>query len=270
MPSTHSPTQPPLAVVGLSALFPKAANAEEFWSNIRRGVDAITEIPDTHWNPDDYFDSNPKTPDMTYARRGGFLSPFTADVNTAASAAIANGGAGASFTYANGANKGQAYNGLVANIVLFDSQLKDFNNFTNDLKLDHSFDVGSGATVTATGGYYKSSQNIVMDWDWNSYFEQVGGSNAALLNLTNGAVPGGNAPGTAAPGLGSIQNKPSIKACNPKGLQAMSSGGMLVVMMDGSVRTVSTSINRETARKAHRCRQQRTQLVAEPTHVVVG
>ena len=79
MPSTNLPTQPPLAVVGLSALFPKAANAEEFWSNIRRGVDAITEIPETHWNPDDYFDSNQKTPDMTYARRGGFLSPLPFD-----------------------------------------------------------------------------------------------------------------------------------------------------------------------------------------------
>ena len=73
------PTQPPLAVVGISALFPKASNAEEFWSNIRRGIDAITEIPATHWNPDDYFDANPKSPDMTYARRGGFLSPLPFD-----------------------------------------------------------------------------------------------------------------------------------------------------------------------------------------------
>ncbi len=72
-------TQPPLAIVGLSALFPKAASVDEFWSNIRRGVDAITEVPSTHWNPDDYFDQNQKTPDMTYARRGGFLSPVPFD-----------------------------------------------------------------------------------------------------------------------------------------------------------------------------------------------
>ncbi len=78
-PSSIQPTQPPLAVVGLSALFPKAANSEEFWSNIRRGIDAITEVPDSHWNPEDYFDSNQKTPDMTYARRGGFLSPLPFD-----------------------------------------------------------------------------------------------------------------------------------------------------------------------------------------------
>ena len=73
------PTQPPLAVVGISALFPKAANTEEFWSNIRRGVDAITEVPASHWNPDEYFDQNQKTADMTYARRGGFLSPLPFD-----------------------------------------------------------------------------------------------------------------------------------------------------------------------------------------------
>ena len=32
-------------------------------------------MPPTHWNPDDYFDADPKPPDMTYARRGGFLDP---------------------------------------------------------------------------------------------------------------------------------------------------------------------------------------------------
>ena len=50
-PSVIPSTQPPLAVVGISALFPKAASTEEFWSNIRRGVDANTEVPETHWNP---------------------------------------------------------------------------------------------------------------------------------------------------------------------------------------------------------------------------
>ncbi|MDX1965899.1 MAG: SDR family NAD(P)-dependent oxidoreductase [Planctomycetaceae bacterium] len=69
----------PLAFVGLSCLFPKADGGEEFWSNIRRGVDAITEVPSSHWRPDDYFDPDPKSPDMTYARRGGFLSPIPFD-----------------------------------------------------------------------------------------------------------------------------------------------------------------------------------------------
>lgn len=79
LPNTSAPTPVPLAVVGLSALFPKSGSLDEFWSNICRGVDTITEVPATHWNPDDYFDANQKTPDMTYARRGGFLSPVPFD-----------------------------------------------------------------------------------------------------------------------------------------------------------------------------------------------
>ncbi len=81
--SAHSvagtPPLSPLAVVGVSCLFPQAPSAAEFWSNIRRGVDAITEIPSTHWRPEAYFDADPKSPDMTYARRGGFLSPIPFD-----------------------------------------------------------------------------------------------------------------------------------------------------------------------------------------------
>ncbi len=65
----------PLAVIGIGCLFPKAGDVSEYWSNVREGVDAITDIPDSHWNPEDYFDANQKTPDMTYCRRGGFIDP---------------------------------------------------------------------------------------------------------------------------------------------------------------------------------------------------
>ncbi|HEY2784024.1 MAG TPA: SDR family NAD(P)-dependent oxidoreductase [Fimbriiglobus sp.] len=63
-----------LAIVGIGCLFPKAAGTGFFWANCKNGVDGITDVPPTHWNPDDYFDPDPKKPDMTYARRGGFLS----------------------------------------------------------------------------------------------------------------------------------------------------------------------------------------------------
>ncbi|WP_439625349.1 beta-ketoacyl synthase N-terminal-like domain-containing protein, partial [Gemmata sp.] len=63
----------PLAIVGVGCLFPKAAGPGYFWANIKHGVDCIGEVPATHWNPTDYFDADPKAPDMTYARRGGFL-----------------------------------------------------------------------------------------------------------------------------------------------------------------------------------------------------
>ena len=36
---------------------------------------SITEVPPTHWRPEDYLDPDPKAPDRVYAARGGFLEP---------------------------------------------------------------------------------------------------------------------------------------------------------------------------------------------------
>ena len=71
--------QEPLAIVGMACLFPKADDVGAFWANLKNGVDAITDIPSTHWNVKDFFDDDPKAPDRTYARRGGFLSPVAFD-----------------------------------------------------------------------------------------------------------------------------------------------------------------------------------------------
>src|SRR5213082_2779224 len=71
-----SDSREPLAIVGIGCLFPKAAGLAEYWANIKSKVDGIGPVPPTHWNPDDYFDADPKRPDMTYARRGGFLDPY--------------------------------------------------------------------------------------------------------------------------------------------------------------------------------------------------
>ncbi len=64
---------PPVAVVGVSALFPGSPEAERFWRNIVEGVDLFSDVPESHWRVDDYFDADPRTPDKVYARRGGFL-----------------------------------------------------------------------------------------------------------------------------------------------------------------------------------------------------
>ena len=71
--------QEPLAIVGMACLFPKADDVGAYWANLKNGVDTITDIPSTHWNVDDFFDDDPKAPDRTYARRGGFLSPVAFD-----------------------------------------------------------------------------------------------------------------------------------------------------------------------------------------------
>ena len=65
----------PLAIIGISCLFPKADDLQAYWRNIKNGVDAITSVPeDSHWKSADYFNADPKAPDQTYARRGGFIS----------------------------------------------------------------------------------------------------------------------------------------------------------------------------------------------------
>ncbi len=59
----------------MGCMFPKADDLAGYWANIRQRRDAITEVPATHWRPEDYYDADPKAPDRTYARRGGFLTP---------------------------------------------------------------------------------------------------------------------------------------------------------------------------------------------------
>lgn len=66
----------PLAIIGIGCLFPRAEGPEAYWANILGQVDAITEVPETHWRPSDYVSADPKTPDRTYTARGAFLSPI--------------------------------------------------------------------------------------------------------------------------------------------------------------------------------------------------
>ena len=68
-----------IAIVGMSALFPKAPGLKDYWKVLRLGVDTIGDIPDTHWSPDDYFNADKSAPDMTYCRRGGFLDAYPFD-----------------------------------------------------------------------------------------------------------------------------------------------------------------------------------------------
>ncbi|MDR2422298.1 MAG: SDR family NAD(P)-dependent oxidoreductase [Deltaproteobacteria bacterium] len=64
-----------VAVIGLGALFPGRPGLAGFWSAIKRGLDAITEVPLDRFDPRDYFDADPKARDRMYCRRGAFLSP---------------------------------------------------------------------------------------------------------------------------------------------------------------------------------------------------
>ncbi len=71
---SKSNKQVPLAIVGMGCLFPKANSADAYWANITNKVDGISDVPETHWRPEDYYDKNPEKRDHTYAKRGGFIS----------------------------------------------------------------------------------------------------------------------------------------------------------------------------------------------------
>ena len=63
----------PIAVVGMACRAPSVKNPEELWQLVRAGRDAITDIPKTRWNAQDYYDPRPGTPGKAYTLRGGFV-----------------------------------------------------------------------------------------------------------------------------------------------------------------------------------------------------
>ena len=63
----------PIAVVGVSALFPGSTDQRGFWRDIFEGRDQIEEVPPEYWLVEDYYDPDPAATDKTYGRRGAFL-----------------------------------------------------------------------------------------------------------------------------------------------------------------------------------------------------
>ena len=69
----------PIAIVGMGCAFPKAPDLTAYWRLLRRGIDAVEAIPATHFDPEDYDDADPHSPDRTRLGRGGFLNPCAFD-----------------------------------------------------------------------------------------------------------------------------------------------------------------------------------------------
>lgn len=66
----------PVAIVGMAVLLPGAADLDTYWRNLRDGVDAIGEVPESRWDAGYYRPSaatGPAVADQVYCRRGGFV-----------------------------------------------------------------------------------------------------------------------------------------------------------------------------------------------------
>lgn len=65
----------PLAVVGMACRFPGGANSpEEFWTVLRDGRDAISDVPAERWTAKTYYAADQHAPGKMYSVRGGFLN----------------------------------------------------------------------------------------------------------------------------------------------------------------------------------------------------
>jgi len=94
---------------------------------------------------------------------GEFVAPFPANVYQASASAD-------DLVYVNGKRAGQtvADSAYIADIHIFNTRLNNFDNAINDLRLSKEFTLGEH-TAEVTGGYYRSRQEIDMDWLWTSY-----------------------------------------------------------------------------------------------------
>ncbi|MBA4045750.1 MAG: TonB-dependent receptor [Erythrobacter sp.] len=125
---------------------------------------------------------------------GSFQSPFPAGADAAQAVANSIGGAGSSIVFASGPNAGQAANaatiggnGLLSNVVVFNTRLNSLDNITNDFRVNKTFDIGGG-TANFTSGFYLSRQTIDTDWLWTSHVQTIeGDGQAVLVDIRNAA-----------------------------------------------------------------------------------
>ncbi|MGD2067944.1 MAG: beta-ketoacyl synthase N-terminal-like domain-containing protein, partial [Gemmatimonadota bacterium] len=68
----------PVAIVGVGAVLPDAPDAPTFWSNLQEGRYSISDTP-VRWDASLYYDPDPKAPDKTYSKIGGWVREFTWD-----------------------------------------------------------------------------------------------------------------------------------------------------------------------------------------------
>jgi acyl transferase domain-containing protein/acyl carrier protein/NAD(P)-dependent dehydrogenase (short-subunit alcohol dehydrogenase family) len=68
-----------IAIVGVGAVLPDAPNAPAFWKNVKEARYSITQVRKDRWDADLYYDSDPKAPDKTYSRIGGWVREWEWD-----------------------------------------------------------------------------------------------------------------------------------------------------------------------------------------------
>ncbi|WP_139487918.1 SDR family NAD(P)-dependent oxidoreductase [Brevibacillus dissolubilis] len=63
----------PIAIVGISGVFPQSDTLDEFWQNLEAGKDLITEIPQDRWDWQEYYGDPANDTNKTNIKWGGFM-----------------------------------------------------------------------------------------------------------------------------------------------------------------------------------------------------
>ncbi|MBP1685847.1 MAG: beta-ketoacyl synthase, partial [Deltaproteobacteria bacterium] len=62
-----------IAIVGLGAILPDAPDITTFWDNVKHSHYSISDVTPDRWDPNLYYDPDPKAPDKTYSKIGGWV-----------------------------------------------------------------------------------------------------------------------------------------------------------------------------------------------------
>jgi acyl transferase domain-containing protein/NAD(P)H-dependent flavin oxidoreductase YrpB (nitropropane dioxygenase family)/NADP-dependent 3-hydroxy acid dehydrogenase YdfG len=76
------PAPPPpcdVAIIGMSCFYPKAGGLWQYWENIVAKVNAVVEIPPTHWDWRPYYDPDVRAKDKIVSKWGGFMDDVAFD-----------------------------------------------------------------------------------------------------------------------------------------------------------------------------------------------
>lgn len=63
-----------VAIIGQSGRYPGAENLNDYWQNLKNGVDSVQEVPTQRWNVAEYYDPRPNQPGKVYCKWLGAIN----------------------------------------------------------------------------------------------------------------------------------------------------------------------------------------------------
>ena len=196
----------------------------------------LTDVPESHWLVDDYYDEDPSAPDKTYAKRGGFLEPVDFD----------SLGFGVPPTILPATDTAQLLALVVAQRVLQDAaqgQFADLDNVGRGLRADRDPERELPVEMAAE----IELALLVVDRCDVSYF-QITHAEGKILYLLDRVEASDHANDEASPCVGDLANRLiEVAASNhPSHIR-----GLHAVLLEGIEMEVDAHLLRENSVQAH-------------------